>query len=135
LGNNVSLVSPLSVALPYPVPPSATGHVRRRFVKGEPLRAAEAILADLVESSTGTLDNLFADLLPPLPLADFLYRRIAEPLQESAAISGPEAIQRLINECGVEFRKNGIKNQTLAALHSGEVDREAATNPRRVREI
>jgi hypothetical protein len=123
------------VALTNLVPPPATFLVRRWFVKGEPFRAAEAILADLVERSADAFDNLFADPLPPLPLADFLYRGIAEPLQKNPAISGPEAIQRLIDKRDVEFRIVGIKNQTLAALQSVEVGRAAAAGPRCPRQV
>jgi hypothetical protein len=88
----VPLISFLSVALPDLVPPPATFLVRRGFVIGEPPRAAEAILADLVEHCADTLHDLLAGPLPLFPRADFLDRRIAEPLQESVTISGTEAI-------------------------------------------
>jgi len=125
----------LSVALPDLVPPPATFLFRRWFVKGEPLRAAEAILADLIERSTDAIDDLFANPMPSLPLADFLDRRIAEPLQQSATISGPEAIQCLVDKRDVEFRVVGIKNETLAALQCVEVRGAAAAGPYCPREI
>jgi len=131
----VPFVSPLPAALKNLVPPPAAVLGRRWFVKGEPSRAAEAILAGLVEHRADTLHDLLACPLPLLPRADFLDRRIAEPLQESVTISGPEAIQRLIDERGVELRQLGIKNQTLAALHGVEVGGAAAAGPYCPREV
>jgi hypothetical protein len=123
------------LALPYLVPPSATVLVRRRFVKGEPLRPAEAILADLIERHADTPDDLFADPLSSLPFADLLDRGIAEPLEKRVATPWPEAIQRLVDKCDVEFRVVGIKDQTLAALQCVEVGRAAAAGPYCLREI
>jgi len=56
-------------------------------------------------------------------------------LQKNAAISGPEAVQRLIDKRDVKFRKAGIKNQTLAALQCVEVGGAAAAGPYRPREV
>jgi hypothetical protein len=123
------------MALPYLVPPSVAVLVRRRFIKGEPLRTAEAILACLIERSADTLDHLFANPLPSLPFADFLYRRRAKPLQENAAISRTEAIQRLIDKRDVEFRVVGIKHQALATLQCVEVGGAAAAGPYCPREV
>jgi hypothetical protein len=123
------------VALTDLVPPSATVLVRRRFFKGEPLRATEAILAYLVKCRADTFHDLLADPLTPLPCADFLDRRIAEPLQEHVTISGPGAIQRLIDKGSVELRLDGIKNQALAALYGAEVGRPATADPYRIREV
>ncbi len=125
----VPFVSPLPAALPDLVPPPATVLGRRWFVKGKPPRAAEAILAGLVEHRADTLHDLLAGLLPLLSRADFFDRRIAEPLQESVTISGPETIQRLIDKRDVEFRFIGIKHQTLTALHGVEAGIGAAADP------
>jgi len=100
----VPFVSPLPAALTDLVPPPAAVLGRRGLVIGEPLRAAEAILTGLVERRADTFHDLLAGPLTPLLCADFLDRRIAEPLQESVTISGAEAIQRLIDERGVELQ-------------------------------
>jgi hypothetical protein len=67
---DVAFVSPLSVALTDPVPPSAIVLVRRRFFIGEPLRATEAILAYPVERRAGTFHDLLEDPMTPLRCAD-----------------------------------------------------------------
>ena len=71
--------------------------MRLRFAEWEPCRSAEAILADLVEGCTNALDDLFAEPLPSLPLADLVDRGIAEPLQQRVATPWPEAVQCLFN--------------------------------------
>ena len=49
-----------------------------------------------VEHGADALHDLLAGPLTPLLFANFLDRRIAEPLQESVTISGPEAVQNLL---------------------------------------
>jgi hypothetical protein len=60
----MSLLLFFSGALSDLVPPLAPGLVRRRFVIGEPVRATEVILADLIELRADTLNDLLADYRP-----------------------------------------------------------------------
>jgi hypothetical protein len=117
------------------VPPLTPGLVRRRFVIGEPVRATEVILADLFNHCTDTLNDILTDPLPFFPPTAFFDRGITKPIEERVTFFWPEAIKRLIDKRDVEFRVDGIKNQTLAALQCVEIGGAAAAGPYCPREI